>query len=511
MSYQPPQPPATIVRTFEFGNGLQLHRLVESVRFNCVLCRQDKTAMRIATRGSDWTQTICGACLYSMVKGKWKQEAKRKAGSSAKPAIAKEQSGQLTRQPPGIDDLLKFFRDAGVDAQLGPTGRLWIDGYQVAPLNQLPSSDTSEWINIVNEIALKYARYRFIRAVEQNARFGPGIDVSLLPDGKGAAVMRGDVNLAVIHPAHASIPHRPSVYANFLNAGPHWQQVIEDVHKAKANPARSKQRQQEAKVAKPTVTAAKVARRPANAWRRIDQLPGNLPSRLINACLEASRRIRLERHLAYEGPVVLECDLGELMLLPITGTGRLLLVPFRLSMEAKTVQGELILGDRDPLPIRIDNGVAKKDAITAWTCALLGFADATCIEFDPAEPTARRRPKGPRRHSRSLPPRHRPPTQTLPRRQRWPSYLEPVGQWTRYGGSLVAAHRRRLADGKTASDEARDRARQVGIILRPHETWVKAHARGLPSGVEMRFLWNAPTGLALFGAVHRGPSSPATN
>ena len=146
--------------------------------------------------------------------------------------------------------------------------------------------------------------------------------------------------------------------------------------------------------------------------------------------------------------MVLECDLGELMLLPITGTGRLLLVPFRLSMEAKTVQGELILGDRDPLPIRIDNGVAKKDAITAWTCALLGFADATCFEFDPAEPTARRRPKGPRRHSRSLPPRHRPPTQTLPRRQRWPSYLEPVGQWTRYSGSLVAAHRRRLANGR---------------------------------------------------------------
>jgi hypothetical protein len=64
-----------------------------------------------------------------------------------------------------------------------------------------------------------------------------------------------------------------------------------------------------------------------------------------------------------------------------------------------------------------------------------------------------------------------------------------------YSGSFVAGHRRRLNEGRTASAEACDRARQVGIILHPHETWVRPHTRGIPEGIEMRFLWHAPTEL----------------
>jgi hypothetical protein len=64
-----------------------------------------------------------------------------------------------------------------------------------------------------------------------------------------------------------------------------------------------------------------------------------------------------------------------------------------------------------------------------------------------------------------------------------------------YSGSFVAGHRRRLNEGRTASAEACDRARQVGIILHPHETWVRPHTRGIPDGIQMRFLWHAPTEL----------------
>lgn len=74
----------------------------------------------------------------------------------------------------------------------------------------------------------------------------------------------------------------------------------------------------------------------------------------------------------------------------------------------------------------------------------------------------------------------------------WPGNLEPIGRWTSYSGSFVAGHRRRLNDGQTASNEACDRARQVGITLRSRETWVRPHARGIPDGLEMRFRWNAP-------------------
>ena len=87
---------------------------------------------------------------------------------------------------------------------------------------------------------------------------------------------------------------------------------------------------------------------------------------------------------------------------------------------------------------------------------------------------------------------------TLPRRSRWPRYLKPVGRWTRYSGSIVVAHVRRLPDGQTARDEAHDLARQVGIVLGPHETWVEAHIRGVPADIEMRFQWRAPTELKLF-------------
>jgi hypothetical protein len=160
----------------------------------------------------------------------------------------------------------------------------------------------------------------------------------------------------------------------------------------------------------------------------------------------------------------------------------------------QSLKGELVLGDRDPIPLLIGEDVADTDAITAWTCALLGFADATCIR--PALTTPRELPRQ-RRSASSVP--RRPARPTLPRRQRWPTHLEPVGHWTRYSGAFIAGHRRRLNNGKKAGDEARDRARQVGIVLHPHETWVRPHTRGIPEGMEMRFLWHAPTELSMKG------------
>jgi hypothetical protein len=193
--------------------------------------------------------------------------------------------------------------------------------------------------------------------------------------------------------------------------------------------------------------------------------------------------------------VILKCDIGELTLLPITGTVTRLVMPFRLDKGAETLKGELVLGDRDPLPLLIGEDVDDEDAITAWTCALLGFADATCIEVEPSEPTTRLESTRSRWHPPSSVPRRRSSAPSLPRRRPWPSHLEPVGNWIHCSGSFVAGHRRRLNEGHTASAEACDRARQVGIILHPYETWVRPHTRGVPDGIEMRFLWHAPTEL----------------
>jgi hypothetical protein len=59
--------------------------------------------------------------------------------------------------------------------------------------------------------------------------------------------------------------------------------------------------------------------------------------------------------------------------------------------------GELIIGSRDPLPVLIGGDVAHENVIAAWTCALLGLADATCMDLSSAEPAARHAPQIPRR------------------------------------------------------------------------------------------------------------------
>jgi hypothetical protein len=172
-------------------------------------------------------------------------------------------------------------------------------------------------------------------------------------------------------------------------------------------------------------------------------------------------------------------------------------MPFRLSKGTEQLTGDLVLSDRDPLPLLIGKGVADEDMATAWTCALAGFADATCVEFDQAATATRRDPAVPQPSPPPWVPTRSTSARTLPRRRPWPSYLEPVGSWIRYSGSFVAGHRRRLRDGQKAGDQAHDRARQVGIILHEHETWVRPHARGVPDGIEMRFAWHPPARLRI--------------
>jgi hypothetical protein len=486
------QPPAADAQTFKRTGKLKLHRLSQPRHFHCVRCRQDKTASMVATMDGDWTQTICLVCyriLQQEHQPSRKVKPRQPKGKPLQP-IAERERRQLQRRLPGVDRLLVFFRAAGVRTELARGGCLWINGSQTEPLVKIVK--TLDWSYVIDEMAVKYVGDKFIRAVAENACFGEGLRAFPRRRERGFAIMRGDVRLATIYASHAEIPHRGVVHANFLMAGPHWQQVADVLHGAEPELVAEWKHQQEAKAA--AEAAAEVAEAGLSrsaARRRIDHLPNDLAPEFIDACFDASRRIRLERQVAYERPVVLECDIGELTLLPITGTQTRLLMPFRLSRGMETLRGELVLDGDDPLPLLIGEDAADEDAIMAWACALLGFADATCIELEPAEPTAQRGPTKPQRPP-SPASRRGTSTRILPRRRPWPRHLEPVGHWICYSGSFVAGHRRRLNDGQTASDEARDRARQVGIVLHPYETWVRPYARGVPDGVEMRFLWHTP-------------------
>ena len=526
------QPPAAVALTFKPAGELQLHRLAERARVHCVHCRQDKTDHLVATMRGDWAQTVCVSCYDSLVHAQWveRKAAKRRPMPTKQPSrkvkprdkgkplqLTAKREEQLQRQLPGVDRLLAFFRAAGVHVEVGPGRCLLINGIQTRPLARIPpTADKPVWDNVINEMALNYLGGRFLRAVADNAPFGEGRRAFLRRREKGFAIMRGDVRLATVHATSAQVPHHDAIQGNFLKSGHHWQQLGDVVHSAEPElvaewnikQAEWKQEREaraaaEARVQEARATAeaaaaeAEAERRRAAARRPIDHLPDWLAPGLIDACLDASRRIRLERQVAYERPVVLECDFGELTLLPIAGPETRLLMPFRLNKRTDTLEGELVLGDRDPLPLLIGEAVADEDAIMAWTYALLGFAAATCIEFEPIEPTARRESARPRRRPSASVSQHRPSMRALPRRQQWPRHLEPVGHWIRYGGSFIAGHRRHLSEDQTASAEARNHASQVGITLGPHETWVRPHTRGVPDGIEMRFLWRAPTELKL--------------
>jgi hypothetical protein len=200
---------------------------------------------------------------------------------------------------------------------------LWINGRQTPPLARIrPSSGTPGWNSVIDAMALTYAGDKFIKAIEANARFGEGLRAFLRPHEKAFAIMRGGVRLATIHATRAYIPHRKAIHANFLRPGIHWQQIADALQSADAElVAEWKHRQEATAAVEAAAAAAEAQRKHAAARRRIDLLPDDLPPKLIEACLDASRRIRLDRQVAYERPVVLEYDLGELTLLPIAGTG----------------------------------------------------------------------------------------------------------------------------------------------------------------------------------------------
>jgi hypothetical protein len=480
-------PPSAILHTSKRKEGLQLFRLREHVPFHCVQCQKNITANRVATKGGDWTQKVCERCYSQLVQ---------KHRKTTQPVtIAQRQALADRARLPGAYSLVDFLCAASIHAELDSDGRLLIDDIPTQRINHLPRPGTFGWRKHVDQIVVDHARAEFNKAVTRNAKFGPGMRVIPQWGESRFSIARGDEQLALIHPTRAYISegrniHAHVIHANFLLPGSHWKQVADGLHHAEP----------EGRKAKTTVRTAATETRTepqrASAPRRIKRLPADLAPELIAACRDASRRIRLERRVAYPRPVVLEHDLGQLTLLPITGTETRLLLPFRINNGTRTVEGDLELINRDSLPLLIGRDVAHRDAIAAWTCALIGFADATCSDPQPARPAARREParlQGPP----STQSRRRPPTPALTSKSQWPGHLQPVGRWVLYSNSIVAGHRRRLSNGRQARDSAHEEARRFGIILRQDETWVRAHVRGVPDDIEMRFRWHPPPELQL--------------
>lgn len=380
--------------------------------------------------------------------------------------------------PPGWEHLLQFFRAAGIGASIVRADQsVLLNGKEVrnvfAGLGDLRPG-TPAWRDAVDQLAWEHARDVLRQALKQNVRLSADVRVQAVADEKGFAVVRGAEELALIRASRCMRPGHGPLIGNFLTSGSHWDQLARYLYSIGA--------------------CTMPARTPGLLTRRIDALPHGLPRGLLDACTGASRRIRTDRRIAFERPVTLECNRGELAVQPITGYAPELRVPFTYrrnqSLAAGVIRGELHLSRHDPMPVTVGEDVRDEDAYKAWIAMLLGFADLTCNGPEPANP--HRLDEHPTTTSSEL---HRlrhlsPGRVTIPRERIGP--LQLIGKWIDLGGSYVAAHVRRLRDDQEHSAEAEDRAAQAGIILQPHETWVREHVRGVPEGTEIRFRWTPP-------------------
>ena len=268
--------------------------------------------------------------------------------------------------------------------------------------------------------------------------------------------------------------------SNYLLPGRHWDEVRRRIMAA-SDPDEEVAPQRTANPSPPT----EFSRPPKEL---VTAPPTGLGTVEIEWALDASRRLRTDRQVAYGQDVVLVLPEEELTFHPVAGTARgAIILPFRAAVADVVTEGSILLqGSEDPLGVILEAELPSLVRARTWFLALTGAAAATCFEAEPA------RPRSDTRRSPNGRPRSRPPAGgegDLPLRgPRWPSDLEPIGHWTRHTASVVVGHRRRLSRG-AASAEAVRRARAVGIALRPGETWVQPHVRGAADITELRFRW----------------------
>lgn len=422
--------------------------------------------------------------------------------------------GVLLRVEEVAAHLLTFFSQAGIPAEIEHNWRLRINKDLTRPLSESPAARAGEWRKIADRLAWIHARAEFTWSVLRNLPLPPAIARTDLGRGYGFSISRDGERLAVIHATSASALGQQPFYANFLSYGAHWQQLAESLQIAwhvtppQPRPLPPQLRFQSAadtreapgkpgtRTAGGTLPPAArlIAEKPAppsrqalRAGTRMTQFPDYLQPRTVAACMEASRRIREERQIGYECPVVLETKVGALTFLPLAWNRGQVSIPFSIRLRPDPMSASLLLAKSDPLPLVTDNDVPEDDAAMAWVCALLGFADATCFTFEThGSDRARRHP-----HPSLSASRYRGLARSVPRKKRWPANLEPTGPTANRSGSIVPGHIRHLPEGQHGGEEAHDYAlHHFGIILRDGETWVKTHTRGLTGVKELRFRWH---------------------
>jgi hypothetical protein len=367
--------------------------------------------------------------------------------------------------------IAKFFSDAGFST-VTRGDRIIINGVE-EDVSRLRSE------SVRDSFVLAHFPDRLRDSIRSRASLQPDDEIIQVLDG--FEVFRGDLLFAV-HATRARVPGEGDVHGNYLIDGDHWDKLTKAVERRAERIG--------------TDVDDDLARALDRLLPGLQPLvlatpPPGLTEALLALALAASKEIRLHRQLALDRPAHLHVGDTRVRFDPVRAiTGRFF-TPFAVSRGSTDADGVLVLdNDSDPLPVVID-ARADAEALYIWPLVLSGFAALAC---PPPPRDAKRqqtpatRPAGQRSHyERALP---RTPRATA----LFTSSLTPLFGDT-HAAHLVAGHRRRLHDGRQASDEAIDRALSYGIRLGPDETWVRPHARGVSADTEINFAWNAAESL----------------
>jgi hypothetical protein len=297
-----------------------------------------------------------------------------------------------------------------------------------------------------------------------------------------AVLDRRGITLATIAATRAAVPGSGLVEGNYLAPGPHWQHL---------NAVLGLSPSDEYEIAGERLH-----------WR----FPGSADAELENAALEAIRRLRTERTRVFAHDVRVDVRGVSLTFKPLTVTSTEeapwaptrpahLELPFLFKRGEDAFSGALRLQSLGELPACNWQQVSDAGTLAvAWSLALVTYAELTCLPVHVAERRARRR-RG-RRSARSrASTREASRLRSLPRGspQAFPPGFRPQGETARHQASWVAGHVRQLPLGQEHSPERAADAAAVGISLRPGETWVRPHTRGVPANAVLLFRWKGPT------------------
>jgi hypothetical protein len=394
-----------------------------------------------------------------------------------------------------VQRLEDALRAAGVPVEITESGSVIANGRRVSSLKELEGAEVAD--DVIDKIVVSCCEHELVAAVREHLEISEiSIDISRVLSA--CLLHRGQLSARVS--ATKARVGAEVVRGNFLVGGEHWARFNAVLSTALLAPSQVEPSGPGLGVESEEVAEIDLS---GLALMTVADPPSELDTSLIEEGLEASRRIRLERRHAYAHHVVLTFSGREIAFAPVRRDGYTIIAPFRFMHPGGSTLGAIRLsGMRDPLPIQIESGAREGQISEVWTASLLGFSAITC--FDPESDDEGQSQSPPAAPKGSVTPgefssremRHREAPRAL--RSKWPSHLEPRGPaWSSFS-SLVAGHVRRLKEGRSPSSEAEMRAREVGINLGPHETWVRPHSRGAPEGGSIHFRWRCPAALTRF-------------